>query len=402
MPKTNWLLRSSPAFRLMMATSWLAPQTWQENQENAIKEAIGAGLDWTDYLRLVDRHRTPALSCAALSRVQGLEIPSAAKQELQKRSDACRMQAVRHSLFLAQVLKAFNRAEIPVMPLKGPILSLELYGDVGLRESKDLDLAVAVDDLRGAQACLENMGWHPDSTYHAMTPRQWEELLRMEQHLGFIHTQGGCVLELHWRNLWDPPGQNSARWERSISSVWQGCSHQAMNPIDQVLYLCSHGAEHAWFRAKWLGDLARIHAAGRVDWQTALDLAQSEGQEKPLLACLQLLHVVHGLPLPRLHGNPWEELSSFLIDSPLYALKVYKDLAECGDLDLLSARLRLICYERLVLPRRTWRESLSELAYCREDFRVLRLPDRFYWAYAPLRPILWVWRRVLRRRAANG
>jgi hypothetical protein len=48
-------------------------------------------MGWMEYLRLVDRHRTPALSWAALRRVPGLVIPEPAKQELQKRSDACRI-----------------------------------------------------------------------------------------------------------------------------------------------------------------------------------------------------------------------------------------------------------------------------------------------------------------------
>ena len=142
MTEASWLQSASPAFRLMIATSWLAPACWQEKQEQAIREAIAAGPDWTEYLRLVDRHRTPALSWAALKRVPGLEIPQLARQELQKRSDACRMQAMRHCIHLASMLKAFNRAGIPVMPMKGPILSLELYGDVGLRQSHDLDLMV--------------------------------------------------------------------------------------------------------------------------------------------------------------------------------------------------------------------------------------------------------------------
>src|ERR1035441_2929306 len=98
MPETSWLQTASPAFRLMIATSWLAPASWQNQQEEAIREALCAGLDWMEYIHLVDRHRTPALSWAALRRVTGLEIPEAAKQELQKRSDACRMQAVRNSL----------------------------------------------------------------------------------------------------------------------------------------------------------------------------------------------------------------------------------------------------------------------------------------------------------------
>jgi hypothetical protein len=59
-----------------------------------------------EYLCLVDRHRTPALSWAALKRVPGLEIPEPTRREMQKRSDASRMQAVRHSMMLAECCEA--------------------------------------------------------------------------------------------------------------------------------------------------------------------------------------------------------------------------------------------------------------------------------------------------------
>jgi len=402
MTEASWLQSASPAFRLMIATSWLAPASWLVKQEEAIREAIGAGLDWMEYVRLVDRHRTPALSWTALTRVPGLQIPEPAKQELQKRSDACRMQAVRHCLVLAGVLKGFNRAGIPVMTLKGPILSSELYGDVGLRQSHDLGLEVMPEDLARAQACLENMGWSLDATWSSLSPRQWESLLRHEWHLGFMHPREDCLLELHWCTPWEVKSQTTDRWARSIPSVWQGCSHQAMNPIDQVLYLCSHGGIHGWYRAKWLGDLARIHAEGRVDWQAVLGQARRTGQERALLACLRLLQDVHGLPMPDLPGNPWKNLPSFLIARPLHGLKDPEDLEALRALAEAREKYRLIRYGWLALPQKTWRDHLAKLAYRREDFRVLRLPDRFYWAYTPLRPILWIWRNVPRRRSASG
>ncbi|MGC9293464.1 MAG: nucleotidyltransferase domain-containing protein [Acidobacteriaceae bacterium] len=403
MRESPWLQSASPAFRLMIATSWLAPDAWQKNQEEAIRSAIRATPDWTEYLRLVDRHSTPALSWAALKRVPGLEVPTPAKQELQKRSDACRMQAVQHSLLLAQILKAFNRAGVPVMVMKGTLLSLELYGDLGLRHARDMDLAVTLDDIGRAQTCLNDLGWRLDSSFFPMTPRQWGQFWRMEHHLGFLHSQTGCALELHWRNVWDTPELTSARWARSVPAVWQGRSYRAMCPIDQVLYLCSHGGEHAWYRAKWLGDLARLHAAGRVDWEAALAHARSAehaDQAAPLLVCLWLLQVVYGLPLPHLPGAPWKDLPPVLVDAPLHALKIAKDRT-CNDLDMLPARLRLNRYERLLLPRRTWRESFFEFAYCRADFSVLRLPDGLFWAYAPLRPLLWFWRRARRGKPAE-
>jgi hypothetical protein len=395
MPKTHWLQTTSPAFRLMIATSWLAPDSWEKNQEEAIREAIGAGPDWREYLRLVDRHRTPALSCAALGRVPGLELPEPAKQELQKRSDPCRLEAVKHCLLLAEVLKAFNRAGIPAMPFKGQILSFELYGDVGLRQSRDLDLAVSANDLERARTCLENMGWHLDgSTWFPLTPRQWESFLRHEHSLDFVHSHSGGILELHWRNQWETPEVTSARWSRGISTVWQGCSILAMNRSDLVLYLCSHGGDHLWFRVKWLGDLARAHAAGQVDWEAALGEARRTGQEAVLLAGLALLNRVYGLPLPDLSGEPWINLPSVLIEIPLHALKAPEEPAVLTFLSMFRNRLRMSRYDRLLRPRKSWRDSLSQFLYCREDFRDLRLPDGLFWAYVPLRSFLWIWRFV--------
>jgi hypothetical protein len=396
MPEASWLQATSPAFRLMIATSWLAPSSWVDQQESAIREAVGAGPDWMEFLRLVDRHRTPALSWAALKRVAGLEIPDEIRQQLQKRSDACRMQAVKHSMLLAGVLKAFNRAGIPVMTQKGLLLSLDLYGDFGLRQSHDLDLVVTVENLPRAQACLESMGWRPESTWFPLTPRQWESCQQHEHNIGFVNPHGGSLLELHWRNQWDVPGLTSARWARSTPSIWAGCTHQSMNPLDRTLDLSSHGAEHTWSRAKWLGDLARIHAAGGLDWVAVLGEAQRSGQERALLACLRLLKDVYGLPLPALPGNPWKDLPPFLVDRSLHAIKLPEEPTLAGVLTALPERYRITRYKRLLLPHRTWRESLAELGYSREDYQVLCLPDGLFWAYAPLRPIFWVWRRVLR------
>jgi hypothetical protein len=395
MPNTDWLQRTSPAFRLMIATSWLAPDSWQKNQEEAIREAIGAGPDWTEYLRLVDRHRTPALSCAALSRVPGLEIPRPAKQELQERSDACRMEAVKHCLLLAELLKEFNRAGIPAMPFKGQILSFELYGDVGLRQARDLDVAVALEDLARAQDCAESVGWRLDSsTWFPLSSRQWESFLQHEHHLDFVHSNAGRRLELHWRNQWETQGLARARWASSISSVWQGCSLKAMNPSELAFYLCGHGADHAWFRAKWLGDLARAHAMGQLDWEGAMVEARRTGQERVLLVGLRLLNDLYGLSLPAPQGNPWMDLPSPLIEIPRCALMDAEEPETRTIPAEFRNRLRMSRFERLLRPRKIWRDRFSEFLYCREDFRSLRLPDSLFWAYVPLRPILWVWRWV--------
>jgi hypothetical protein len=280
------------------------------------------------------------------------------------------------------------------MPFKGQLLSWELYGDVGLRQSRDLDLAVSLQDLERAQACLEGMGWRLDTSFFPLSPRQWGSFLRHEHHLDFIHSNSGCTLELHWHNQWDTPALTSARWARSIPTIWQGCSFQAMNPIDQALYLCSHGGDHGWFRAKWLGDLARAHAAGKVDWKAALVEARRTSQERALLVGLRLLDKVYGLPLPELSGDPSMNLPPLLIGMSLQALKDPREPATPNSPASFGSRLRMSRYERLLRPGKPWGESLSQLVYCRENFKDIRLPDSFFWAFVPLRPVLWAWRWV--------
>jgi hypothetical protein len=392
MPEASWLSGASPAFRLILATSWLAPESWRGNQEEAIRAAIGAGLDWTEYVRLVDRHRIPALSWAALSRVPGILVPEPAKKQLQERSNACRMEAIKHCLLLAEVLKGFNRAGIPVMSMKGEIFSSELYGDPGLRQSRDLDLAVIRDDVGRAQACLESMGWRLDSTWFPLSPRQLECVMRREYHFGFVHSNANYILELHWRNPWDTPAQTSDIWARSVQSCWQGCLYRAMSPGDLVPYLCNHGSDHLWFRAKWLGDLARAHTAGQVDWEELLSEARRTGQQRVLLLGLRLLNLVFGLPLPNLPEKQFPGLPLLLIERPLRALKNPGEPDTRGALALLRDRVRMSRYQMLLRPRKTWWETLSQFSYNREDFKVLRLPDRLFLGYVPLRPFLWAWR----------
>ena len=299
MRESEWLRGRSPAFRLALASSVLAPDDWRDRQEASIRAICSDGPDWSQYLRLVDRHRTPAISWAVLKRVPQLEIPAPAAAELQKRSDACRIQALRHFQILITILKSFDQAGIPVMPLKGPLLSLEIYRDVGLRQSKDLDIAVPFQDLSRAERCLQEMGWSRSAQHASLTRSQWEFLLLHGHHLTYLHPRRQCELEVHWRASWDTPEMTARRWERAIPSHSNGCPYRAMNPVDLILYLCNHGGAHAWTRAKWLGDLARMTMVANVDWKAVIDEAQTAHQERPVWRASASWNELAGFPYPR-------------------------------------------------------------------------------------------------------
>jgi len=104
------------------------------------------------------------------------------------------------------------------------------------------------------------------------------------------------------------------------------------------------------------------------------------------------LREVYGIPLPDLPGNIWKSRSPLLVEMPLCALKDSGEpIAHVGP-KKLGNRIRRSRYERLLWPRKSRWSSLADLFYSREDFRTLAVPDSFFWAYKPLRPVLWIWR----------
>lgn len=399
MPEADWLADATPAFRLAMATSWLAPAPFQEQQEQAIRRDLAAAPDWAEYLALIDRHRTPALSWAALSRVPRNGIPEPVQQELRRRSDACRVEGMHRSLVLAGIVKAFNGAHIPAMPLKGPVLSFHLYGDVGMRQAADLDVQVPKEDVRRAIDCLESAGWRRDPSFRALSPRQWESILGNGHEVKLMHTRAGCTLELHWRSHWEQEESTAARWARSTAVQWQGLPIHTMSAGDLALFLCIHGAIHTWHRAKWLGDVARAHSLGLLDWNAALDEARKRGVVRVVLATQKLLSSVYALPVRAMIDSaqhPQERLAPALTQLPLRTLKIAEDPAGRSGLAALRDGIGVFRYERLVRPGKKWSRSISELLYCQEDYCLLPLSDRFFWMYRPLRPILWLLRRSRR------
>jgi hypothetical protein len=389
-----WLLKASPAFRLMVATSWLAPDSWRARQEETIRQGCAEGIAWADYLRLVDRHRTPALAWAALNRVDGPAIPEQIAGEMRKRSDACRMQAIRHLQSLAGVLEALNHAGVPVMPLKGPLLSLQMYGDVGLRQSKDLDILVAREDVVKTQECLETLGWRRTADYASLTRRQSEFNLRYEQHIGYVHPRRGCELELHWRASGDTSEVVATDLSRGLECEFQGFRYLGMKPADLALYLCDHGSGHAWARAKWLGDMARIWANQSTDWSAVFDAARTTGRERSVLLCLRLLREAYGLPTDICAHGRFDVLPSAMVAKALRELRAPDEREERGAFARVFEEIRSYRYKRQLWPYKSRWENFAAVALRRVDFKVLRLPDSMFWLYIPLRPFLWTWRQL--------
>jgi hypothetical protein len=114
--------------------------------------------------------------------------------------ESARTATARDAALLESVTEALvGRLEdrgIAAMPLKGPLLARALYGDPGLRPSRDVDLLVSARDLEAAVAEVASLGWtlRPEPPAVGTLPPLHRHLVGPLPWLPSI--------ELHWRVHW--------------------------------------------------------------------------------------------------------------------------------------------------------------------------------------------------------
>lgn len=258
----------------------------------------GGGVDWAALIDLVDRHRVAPLAWDGLQTVRS-HMPAPVGQALRARA----MRDRKASLQLAGVLDILTRrlaqAGVDAISVKGPTLGVLAFGDISMRQSKDVDVLIAPGDLPTALATLQDGGCRliaPDKFETNQVLQLWSKL---QKDLTLVHEPTGTIIELHWR-LNNNPHLLPVSVTASRQSVTIGSApHNTLAADDLLLYLCVHGAKHFWFRLKWLADVyALLRTADDSTTRAFYDRAGQHGLHVPAGQMLVLLRAVFGLPVP--------------------------------------------------------------------------------------------------------
>lgn len=381
-----------PALQLILACAGFpaTPVPWSRPEFAASFDDIG---HWDAFIALVDRHRVPALAYAALRNTPPLAVPPEVLSALRERDRVCRLQALHQAQKTVQLVRAFDAQGISVLPLKGVVLSKRLFSDFALRQSKDIDLLVHPEDFDRAEALLIERGFRriPILPGLSPTPRQERYLRALHYHYEYVDGEG-TQLELHWRRQSCSANQMALLWAHTQRVDWMGTPILELDDDLLLLFLCDHGAHHRWFRAKWLGDVAVLLARREQSaWDELFRLAATLDVERPLLQAMLLVHWLYAVKMPP-EAVAAIEHNAVIHDLALDALEALAGTEADGLLQITTAA-RVRFFQRLrKQPQRS--EALRRLALSPYDFRTLRLPDALFWAYVPLRPVLWLWRHT--------
>jgi hypothetical protein len=178
---------------------------------------------------------------------------------------------------LLYVTLALEEAGVQSIALKGPALAARLYPEPWMRPSSDLDMLVRRAELAKALETLEGLGF------------------KLDRKIAEVGSQAGhhvCVVgertlvELHFttagRFRFVSRLDVDALFERATRTELGGSSVSVLEPVDELIHLCSHAFDHAFQGLKWLLDLKLFVLAYRIDWREVLARARAIGITAPV------------------------------------------------------------------------------------------------------------------------
>ncbi len=387
-------MRLAPEFRLLL----LAVQTSRAPQRaEALERAVTEPLDWAVLSKGAHKHGLSSLLLAVMGRIGA--VPPHALEDMRRRAVKCATVTLARIEETARVSDALQRAEARFLILKGAALSVQLHGNAGTRDARDVDVLVDASQVALAGEALRSIGYDPlDGDLMAADATA---LVRQFREIKFVHRASGTCVELH-RRLTD----NRALLDWDFDTLWQERDMVRVGAVDVptlarhrlVPYLCIHGAIHCWERLIWLNDLAAI--VSQRGASVALEQAREVGLDALVLHAMTLASDWLGSPMPdELHvlsrRSRRVRYLGFLSRRFFAGARWLESAPPSSAKRFVRFSVWLRLYRYGIKPDwRYWRAEVAGELVSTEDHKAFRFPDRLHFLYVIIRPAGWLIRRL--------
>lgn len=256
-----------------------------------------------------------------------------------------------------QLKRLLGGAAIDWAMLKGPALSVQLYGDPAVRASRDLDVLLNPMALQAAISVLQDAGFRLRD-YHS----RFKMSMMFDRHWPLMHeismiSPAGVLVELHVRSDFSPQLgfrlSSVPTRDRGVATV-DAIQLPCLCGASQLAQVSRHAYRSMWLRWKWLYDC--IELALMLPREPGADHAAVLA-ERSFRDSLQFAAYLMGLPLAVLTDGRVQQPDHCFDGKALLALRDSKILKE--------KRIRGFEYVR----GQRWLESVSGLRRIRFQMR---------------------------------
>jgi Uncharacterised nucleotidyltransferase len=367
---------------------------------NQIDHKWFTNIDWNEFVALTIHHRTFCTLYKKVNHAHKTFIPDFVVQKLGNLYKSNIFKMLHLSAEMDNINKKMKEQEIKFLLLKGPALAKELYGDISLRTSSDLDILIPIEKLCEVEQLLQNEGYLKDD-YIRSVLNDWKW---RHHHVTYFHPVKEVKLEIHWRLNPGPASEPSFNelWTRKKLSKLTSSPLYLLGNEDLFLFLASHGTRHGWSRLRWLLDIYQIMKKDEFDYIRLKVLANKNQYTRLLGQSIRLtfevfdVHVKNNLK--ELNDN---KRSINLAKSTLFYWENKVNLHTYPVPESISSYHKNYLFQ-LKTPLQKFLFIMSFFYPYPEDQDILPLPKRLHFLYFPLRPVLWLWSKVrLRAQSLN-
>jgi hypothetical protein len=264
-----------------------------------IRELAAAPLDWDFVVLAAAENSILPLVARQLAATAADVAPS---DQLDRLKNGARANAVRCLVLTAELIKImdlFRSQGIQAIPYKGPLLAVEAYGDVTLREFEDLDIVLRQRDIPKANKIIQSIGYEPkfpwilaSGTASPVVPGEYNYRDVARRLMVELHT------ELTLRHFPVRPDLDDLA-RRVVPVTLSGHEIATFGAGDMLPILCIHGSKDFWERISWIADISEfIQSHPRLDWDQVFRRADALRAGRMLRVGLALAEKLLAAPLP--------------------------------------------------------------------------------------------------------
>jgi len=350
--------------------------------------------DEDEFLSLLKRHHLCELAFQLLK--DESFFSSSLRSQIEQLAQANQFKAIAGLAIQVRLQHFFQANGIYAIYMKGLFLSHLYYGDIGKRNLVDIDVWVEEKFFNQGKSFLHALGYVSTLDHSSFNQRQLNFIHQCNHDEIFYHPidKNAPVIELHWklRNalgnfMFDPIKEQ----DKLMQVEMNGVAFSVFKHVDQFIFLCVHGAEHGWFKLKWLVDLVHLNKRIHYHWEIVVSRAKELNSQRELRLAWSLVEEFYDLSIP----DSIAEIKLTTIDrlrlNYIRHLINYKGaFCDTGKEKLFNLLYTVSLNRRPVLAKELLLKNLTNTT----DWLTLPLPSSLFFLYFPLRPFLWVYRKI--------
>ncbi|NYB52811.1 MAG: nucleotidyltransferase family protein [Methanobacteriaceae archaeon] len=274
----------------------------ETKKQTKIQKIIQKGVDWDYLLKRASYHGLRPMLYYTLKNYPNsvpFDVLNFLKDFLVKNS-------YKNLSFTGEVLriiKLLDEADVTTIPYKGPVLAIQGYDNLSLREFGDLDLFIEKRDFYKVKRILINENFEAVLN---LSPSKEKKYLKSQREYKFKNRHNGIILEIQWNVVgfsFSFPNETSYPIDKiNLQSVFMNNrSIKTFSNEDLILILSIHVAGHMWSRLSWLYDLASlIKKFEDLNWGVMIKKAEKLGVQRILFSNLYILQILFNLRYPKI------------------------------------------------------------------------------------------------------